>query len=198
MKKDTQYKKVLVIGGPTGSGETTITRMIMEKYPIFKESVSATSRLPRENEKEGESYYFFSKEEFEQEIKKGNLVEYTYVESRNVYYGTYKPQLDEKIARGFNIIVNVDIVGAKYFKEKYNATTIFLKPDSIEILSQRIQKRNPGMSKMELEKRLKEAQKEIDTEEYYYDYKIINAEGKLNETFSQIEEILKKEGYELK
>ena len=127
-------KRVLVIGGPTGSGETTITNEIIKRYPVFTRLVTATSRKPRNNEQTKIDYYFFSKEDFEKNIKSGDIIEYTYIENRDSYYGTYKPDLDDKLEKGFNVIVNVDIVGAKYYKKNYNATTIFIKPSSLEEL----------------------------------------------------------------
>jgi len=78
----------LVIAGPTGSGESTITRELINRYPIFVRLVTATTRPPRLNEKDGEDYYFFSEEEFKKEVTKGNIIEHTFVTGRAVYYGT--------------------------------------------------------------------------------------------------------------
>lgn len=188
---------VLVLAGPTGVGESSITKELIRKFPIFKKLIAATSRSPRGNEKNGIDYYFFSKEEFEQKIKEGDVIEYTYIANRDAYYGSYKPDMDEKIAEGFSIIVNVDIVGAKYFKENYGATTIFINPDSIENLKKRIRSRNPEISEEELEKRMENAKKEMKEEEPYYDYTITNHEGKMNEAVEEIVAILKKSNYEL-
>lgn len=190
-------KRVLVIGGPTGSGETTITNEIINRFPVFTRLVTATSRKPRNGEKNKIDYYFFSKEEFEKQIQNGNIIEYTYIKNRDTYYGTYKPDLDEKIEKGLNVIVNVDIVGAKYYKENYNATTIFLKPNSIEELRGRLVNRDKNISPEELDKRIKNAEKEIKDEMNYYDYVVVNANGKLDETIEKTTDILKKENYSL-
>jgi len=190
-------KKALVIAGPTGVGESTVTNEIIRQYPIFKRLVTATTRKPRNKEKNGVDYYFFSKKKFQQEIKKGNILEYTYIENRDTYYGTYKKDLDQKLKKGFIVIINLDIVGAKYFKKNYNATTIFIKPDSIKNLEKRLVARQPNISKEELTKRIKNAKDEIKKEGPFYDYHIVNKEGKIKETLKKVSAILKKEGYEL-
>jgi guanylate kinase len=195
MKQNT--KRVLVIGGPTGSGETTITNEIIKLFSVFTRLVTATSRKPRNGEKEGIDYYFFSKGEFEKNIANGNIIEYTYIENRDNYYGTYKPDLDEKIEKGFNVIVNVDIVGAKYYKENYNATTIFIKPESIEELKERLANRDKNIDPEELNKRIENAENEIKNEMDFYDYIVINADGKLEAAIEEIIDILKKENYTL-
>ena len=89
-------RRVLVIAGPTGSGETTLTLEIIKKYPVFRRLVTATTRKPRGKDKNGVAYYFFSEKKFKNEIKKGNIIEYTYIKNRNVYYGSYKKDLDKK------------------------------------------------------------------------------------------------------
>jgi len=190
-------KKVVIIAGPTGSGESTITKEIIKRFPIFIRLVSATTRKPRLNEKDEKDYYFFTEEKFKKEVTKGNIIEHTFVPGRSVYYGTYKPDLDKKIEQGFNIIVNPDVVGARYFKEHYNAVTFFIKTESIEVLRQRLIKRDPNISKDELSRRLEAAQYELENEESFYDYVILNKDGELNEVVSQVMEIIKKEGYNL-
>lgn len=190
-------KQVLVIAGPTGSGESTITREIIKKFPVFTRLVTATTREPRLNEKDKVDYYFFSEENFKKEVTKGNIVEHTFVPGRSVYYGTYKPDLDKKLSEGFNIIVNPDVVGARYYKEHYKATTIFIKTESIDVLKDRLIRRDPNISEEELVRRLEAAKYELDNEESFYDYVIINKDNELGDTVEEILEILRKEGYSL-
>lgn len=188
-----ENSKILIIGGPTGSGESTITKEIIKRYPNFQKLVSATSRSMRSGEMKND-YYFFPKKKFEQEIEKGNIIEYTYAKSRNVYYGTYKPELEKKLKKGF-VIANVDFVGVEYFKNKYGAKAIFIKPKSLASIKKRLIKRNPEITNQELKLRLKDAAREIKNEEHFYDFVVINEDGKLEEAMLRIEEILKKNAY---
>ena len=105
--------------------------------------------------------------------------------------------MDQKISKGFNIIANVDIVGAKYYKENYNATTIFIKPNSLEELKSRLLKRDKNITPEELEKRMRNAKAEIENEMHFYDYVVTNTDGKLDEAVDEIIKILKKEDYKL-
>lgn len=191
-------KKILVIGGPTGVGESTITKEIIRKYSIFKRLVTATTRKPRLNEKNKKDYYFFSVKKFKEQIKKGDILEHTYIKSRDVYYGSYKKDLNKKIKAGYNIIINPDIVGAKFYKKNYNAATIFIMPDSIANLKKRHLARNPLLEKEELKKRLDYAKYEIKKESSFYDYIVKNNQGKIKETIKEVVKIIKKEGYNLK
>ncbi len=190
-------KRVLIFGGPTGAGETTITKKLVEKFSNFRKLVTATSRPMRSGEQNKIDYYFFKKNEFEENIKNGNIVEHTCVKGRDAYYGSYKPDLDKKIQAGLNVIVNVDIVGAKFFKDKYNATTIFIMPRSLKDLRNRLIKRDPNITSEELEIRMKHAREEVEAEKDYYDYVVINEDGKLDKAVEKVVEILKKEKYEL-
>lgn len=197
MQSSKLLKRVLVIGGPTGSGESTITNEIIKRFPLFTRLVTATSRKPRNGEENKIDYYFFSKEDFEKNIKDGNILEYTYIKNRDTYYGAYKPELDEKISKGLNVIANVDIVGAKYYKENYSATTIFIKPESVEELRGRLTNRDKNISPDELNKRTRNAENEIENEMPFYDYIVVNANGRLEEAFEKTIDILKKENYSL-
>lgn len=193
----TANKRILVISGPTGVGESTVTKEIMKRYPVFTRLTTATTRAPRQGEQHEIDYYFFSNDEFERLIAAGEIIEYQNNRDTNVYYGTYKPDLDKKLAAGFNLIMNVDIVGARYYKEHYNATTIFLLPDSWDNIEKRLREREPDMDPTEMENRLAYARREAEEEGSYYDHQIINAQGKLEDTIANVVEILKKEGYQL-
>ncbi len=189
-------KIILVIAGPTGVGESTITKEIIKRHPIFKRLVTATTRKARPNEKNGVAYYFFTEKKFKEKIKKGNILEFQ--NTRNgIYYGSYKPDLKKKISLGYNIIINPDIIGAKYYKKHYNATTIFVTPDSIYNLKKRLLKRNPKISNERLKKRLKYAEYEIKNESPFYDYIVKNKENKLDEAINEVSNIIQKEGYRL-
>lgn len=189
-------KKVLIIAGPTGSGETTITNELISRYPdTFTRLVTATTRTPRLNEEHGKDYYFFTEEEFKSYKAKGDIIEDTYVPNRDTYYGTYKPDLEQKLKEGYVVIGNLDVVGARFYKKHHDATTIFIMPRDMVEISNRLQKRDPDIPKELLEKRLKNAEQEIKEEQPFYDYTVENADGTLPKTMDDIENILKKEGY---
>src|SRR3989344_3897785 len=190
--------QIAVIAGPTGSGESTITNEIARRFPDHVvRLVTATTRTPRDNEISGVDYYFFTKDEFAAHVKDGSILESTYIANRDVYYGTYIPDLQKKIDSGKAIIINPDIVGARYYKEHYGATTIFIVPTNIDELEHRIRSRSPGVSEAEIAKRRDNAAKEIREEQSFYDFTVVNADGKLQEAVGEVVEILKKEGYEL-
>lgn len=190
-------KKVLVIAGPTCSGESTVTDRLIKKYPIFTRLITATTRKPRLNEKNGVDYYFFSEDEFNKQIAAGNILEHTYFKNTNTYYGTYKQDLEDKLRAGRSIIMNLDLVGAKYYKKNYNATTIFLNPGSLDVIKKRLIRRDPKISADYLANRLKTAAYELENEQQYYDYIVKNEQNKLEEAMEIIINILKKENYQL-
>lgn len=182
---------MIVIAGPSGCGESTITKEVLNHFPKCVRLVTATTRKIRDNEKDGVDYYYFSKERFLEEESLGNILEHTYVANRDTYYGTYKPDLEKKFAEGKIVIINPDVVGAKYFKENYDALTIFILPDSLESLSKRIQNRTPDISPHELEQRLENAHQEIVNEQPFYDYTIKNEQGKLDEAVQKVLALIK-------
>lgn len=189
-------KQILVIGGPTGSGESTVTKAIIERNPQrFVRLVTATTRAPRGDEQNTVDYHFLTKEEFLSALKRGDILEHTYISNRDTYYGTYKPDLEEKIAQGLTVVVNPDIVGARFFRDHYGATTIFIEPGNVLELEGRLVARNPDLPREEIQKRLDNAQKEIDTEGPEYNYRVINANGKLEDAIHEVLAILSKEGY---
>lgn len=191
-------RQVVVIAGPTGSGETTITNEIVKRFPSRAERlVTATTRPPRAGEKNGVDYYFFSPEEFARCDKEGGILEKTYIANRNTYYGTYASDLKEKMASGKIVIVNPDVVGARYYKKNYDAVTVFIVPENVDALERRIRSRNPDLSDAEVVKRRANAQAEMRDEEAFYDYKVTNADGKLQGTVDEVVALLKKEGYTL-
>jgi len=190
-------KRILVIAGPTGVGESTITKTIIKKYPIFTRLIAATTRKPRAQEKHKVDYYFLSEEQFKQEIKKGNIIEYQNTRNK-IYYGSWGPDLKKKLKQGYNIITNLDVAGARFYKNNYNAATIFIAPESIKDLKQRLLARQPDIPAAKLRARLAYARYELKEESPFYDYIVINQQNQLVKAIKEVEEIIKKEGYKLK
>mgnify|MGYP002620796418 CR=1 FL=1 len=190
-----KHKNVVVIAGPSGSGETTFTRELTLAYPNFVRAVTATTRPPRTGEKEGVDYYFLNKEEFFEEVQSGNIPEHTYVKSRDAHYGTYLKDLEKKLDEGKTVIVNTDKSGALFYKRKYNATTIFIKPKSLDVLRDRITRRDPHISEKEVDLRILQAMQEIVDATGQYDYVVFNTDGEFADTIIDVVDILKREGY---
>ncbi len=190
-------RQVVVIAGPSGSGETTFTEELMLAYPNFTRAVSATTRAPRSGEREGEDYYFMTKEKFFEEVQSGNIAEHTYVKNRDAHYGTYIPDLEKRLQSGKTVIVNTDLAGARFFKEKYDAITVFIKPKSMNTLYDRIIRRDPSIAKDEVISRLLNAAQEMLEAEHHYDYVVFNDDGEFADTILKIIEKLREEGYAL-
>jgi len=188
-------KRVLIIAGPTGVGESTVTAEIIKRHPNFTRLITATSRSPREKEKNGIDYFFFTPNEFRKKIEENLILEYQNVRQSDCYYGTYKPEFEKKIKAGRQLIINTDLVGARYYRDNHYATSIFLMPGSLSELEKRLLSRNPDIKKQELDKRLEYASYEICNESPFYDYIVYNKQGKLNEAIKEIEGILIKEKY---
>lgn len=189
-------KQVVVIAGPAGSGKDTIAREIVKRFPNATLMVTATTRAKRPGEEEAINYHFLTNEQFEKEIEAGNILEHYHRAETDTYYGTYKPNIDANLRSGKVVFAVIQIVGAKYLKEHYNATTIFIMPPSVDAFEKRVRARAP-MSDVEWEERLKFTQAEVANESPWYDYRISNEDGKLEEAIAEVVGILKKEGYNL-
>jgi len=190
-------KQVVVIAGPSGSGKDSVVRGIMARNKNCALLVTATTRLPRPGEQSGVNYYFFSMDDFDKEMATGNILEHRYVPHLDTHYGIYKPDLEKKMGGGGVVFAVVDVIGARFLKQNYNATTIFIMPESIEQFRGRLRTRNPEWSERELEARMKIAEEEIRVHSPEYDHRVINADGMLPETVNKVVEILQKEGYNL-
>ena len=134
--------KFIVIAAPSGSGKTTIVnKLIKEKDLDLHFSVSATSRDPRKNEKDGENYFFLTKEEFVRKVSNNEFIEWEEV-YKGVFYGTLISELEN--AKEKNLIFDIDVIGGLNIKRKFKdqSLTIFIKPPSIDELEKRLKKRN--------------------------------------------------------
>ncbi len=187
--------KVVVITGPVGAGATTITLELTKRLPGTARLVTATTRLPKQGEQNEVDYHFFSELEFKKFIDNGNIVEYSYVPNRNVYYGTYLPTLQKMMKEHPIVFANVDVTGGRFFNEHYGALTIFIFPESGDELRERIKKGNPNMTEGEFEERLREAAATVEGGADDFDHIVPNPHGQLDTTVDKIIAILKKEGY---
>lgn len=190
-------RNVFVIAGPSGAGKDSIIKELIHRYPGRIEfAANATTRPPREGEVDGVNYFFMSTDRFQAEVIQGNIPEHYYRAQTNTYYGLYKPRLDAQLARGVIVAAQVQIVGARYLQEQYNAITIFIVPSSLDDLTHRIFERSE-ISAVELSERVEFTKREVEEEAPQYDYRITNDEGKLDIAVDQVVSILKKEGFVL-
>lgn len=133
--------RLAVIAGPTAVGKGTVVRHLLAQHPEFKLSISATTRAPRPGEVDGVDYYFWTQEEFDQAIANDELLEYATVHGFN-RYGTPRKPVEEALARGEHVVLEIDIQGAKQVKAKMpEALTIFIMPPSWEELVRRLSSR---------------------------------------------------------
>lgn len=164
---------LIVISGPSGAGKGTICKSFLERNPEVAISVSATTRSPRNGEVEGVNYYFMSKENFKEKIEANDFLEYAEVYDN--FYGTPKSNVEELLANGKDVILEIDIQGALKVKENTEeGVFIFILPPSMEELKARIIKRGSETPES-LMKRFKSAYKEINFISRY-NYAVVNDE----------------------
>jgi len=178
---------LVVISAPSGGGKTSIIRGILStQQPDFTYSISMTTRPPRRGERHGHDYFFVSTGEFQKAIRENGFVEWA--EVHNHLYGTPRVRVEEFLAAGKFVIMDLDVQGGLNVKKMYGdrAILIFIKPPSIESLQARLRGRNTD-SPSEIEARLEAANKEMAIAEKY-DYIIVNHE--LQDTVTQVAAII--------
>ena len=165
---------LIVISGPSGVGKGTVRKALFNRTGHNLDySVSMTTRAPREGEINGVDYYFVSKEEFLNQIQKGNLLEYA--EFVGNMYGTPKDKVEEKLAKGNEVVLEIEVNGAMQVREKMkDAVFIFIAPPSYDALEKRLVRRGTERNEV-IKERLDKAHREID-QAVNYDYIVINDE----------------------
>ncbi len=162
---------LIVISGYSGVGKGTVRQLVMDALPYLQMSVSCTSRAPRLGEEHGEDYYFLSEEDFKQKIANNEFLEYT--KTFTNYYGTLKSEIDRGLAKGIDILLELNVVGASKIKEIYpESVNIFITPPSLDALKARLVGRG-SESEDSLNTRLKEIENES-LEIHKYDYVVTN------------------------
>ncbi len=163
--------RMIVVSAPSGCGKGTILAEILKSDKYYY-SVSATTRAPREGEQDGVNYHFISKEKFEQLINENGMLEYA--EYCGNYYGTPKKILEDKMAEGINVILEIEVQGAMKVKKLCpDALFIFIVPPTISELERRLKKRGTESDEV-IQKRVAEAAGEI-RQAVNYDYVLVNA-----------------------
>jgi guanylate kinase len=164
---------VFIISAPSGSGKSTLVGRLLNDVENLMFSVSYTTRAPRGNEREGGHYHYISREEFEARLARDEFLEHATVFDN--YYGTHSSILDEAKACGKDLVLDIDVQGARQLKRKIpEAVTIFILPPSREILEKRLRARGEDSDAV-IERRLRDAAEEIRNYNAY-DYVLINKE----------------------
>ncbi|MFA5878842.1 MAG: guanylate kinase [Candidatus Margulisiibacteriota bacterium] len=169
MKKKKPF--IIIISGPSGVGKGSIIKGLIKRNPKLKIAISATTRLPRPQEKNKNDYYFIEEKLFIEKIKRNEFVEWAEVHKKK--YGTLKSEVDYYLNAGYDVILEIDIQGALQVKKHGgNIISIFITPPSFQDLIDRLHTRNTEAQK-DIDYRLKAAGKELNAIGEY-DYIVVN------------------------
>jgi guanylate kinase len=179
---------LFILSGPSGVGKGTVRKQLFNEKTDLKYSISMTTRESRHGEVDGVDYFYKSKAEFEQLIKQNQLLEYAqYV---NNYYGTPRAYVEDMLADGHDVFLEIEVQGALQVKENFpEGVFIFLFPPSLEELKNRIVSRGTESNELVLN-RLKEARKEIEMMDAY-DYVVVN--DQVNHAVAKVQSIIQSE-----
>jgi len=190
----THYKEVssnhghlFIISAPSGGGKTTLCRAVLDRFPDILFSVSYTTRKPRKVEQDGVDYYFISRDDFEKGIANGKWAEWA--EVHGYFYGSSAEFLDNGLASGNDILLDIDVQGTIQLLERYpDSITVFILPPSFDTLKKRLESRGYD-SKEAIAERLVNAAKEMAQKDLYR-HVIIN--DQLSEAVEELISIIEK------
>lgn len=180
--------QLVVISAPSGTGKNAIIRDLLKLFPHTTRLVTTTTRDPRPGEVNGVDYHFVSENQFQKMIEDGEFLEYNnYADN---WYGSEKQKLEKDLENNEFVFSTLDVNGKHSLESlHYPHISIFLLPDDIDVLDDRIRHRG-GQSEEDIEKRIVIAHDEI-AEAKKYDFQVVNHEGKMQETVDQIVNFLK-------
>ncbi len=162
---------VFIVSAPSGSGKSTLLARVLAADPRLVFSISYTTRAPRGRERHGKDYFFLTREEFEAAIRRGEFLEWAEVFGN--YYGTHRRFLDQARAEGKDLVLDIDVQGARQLREKFpEAVSIFILPPSRAELEKRLRARGEDSDEV-IQRRLRGAAEEI-RRYREYDYVIVN------------------------
>jgi len=169
---------LMIIAGPAGSGKSTLCERMIKENESVERVVTSTTRPPRDGEKHGVDYYFFSSEEFDQKIEEGAFFEWAKVHANR--YGTLRSVIQEKLEQGIDLVMNIDFQGVENFRKAaienaligQRLVTLFVMPSDFEELRQRLRSRGQDDDE-EIDRRLGTARREVE-EWDKFDYAIVS------------------------
>ncbi|MBR2311800.1 MAG: guanylate kinase [Clostridia bacterium] len=180
---------LIVVSGPAGSGKGTVLGSLLEDSE-YRYSISATTRAPRPGEVDGVNYHYLTRQEFEARIKAGAMLEYT--EYCGNYYGTPKKEAEAVLASGCNLLLEIEVEGARNVKKAYpEAVLIMLLPPSFAVQEARLRGRGTETEE-KIRERLARTREEVPCVSDY-DYVIYNRDGKADEAVVDIRAIVRAE-----
>ena len=187
-----QFGTALVISGPSGAGKTSVCKKLLEAEDNLHFSVSCTTREPRKGEKDGRDYYFLSREEFQDRVQQGEFLEFAEVHGN--MYGTLREEVEQYVRKGDNVILDIDVQGAKQVRSRiinsmlgYYTEYMFIGPPSFDALEKRLTERATDDQET-IRQRLNTAIEELQA---WHDYTYLVLNDDLQEAVDQIQAILK-------
>lgn len=179
--------QLFIISAPSGTGKTTLRNAVQHQFQDLLYSVSYTTRKPRRGEKDGDDYYFITRDDFLERVKKNKWAEWAEVHGN--LYGTSAEFLEKNLSFGKDILIDIDVQGTFQILERYpDSVTIFIMPPSLDTLRTRLQSRGTD-SKDVMAKRLADAEKEMEKRGIYR-HIIVN--DKLSSAVSELVSIISK------
>ncbi|MEZ5352556.1 MAG: guanylate kinase [Bryobacteraceae bacterium] len=179
---------VFIVSAPSGSGKSTLVNRLLQQDPKIVFSISYTTRAPRGKEQPGESYHYIAREDFEAMLGRDEFLEWAKVFEN--YYGTHRRYLDEARSSGKDLLLDIDVQGARQLRERFpDAVSIFILPPSRDVLAQRLRSRSEDTEEV-IERRLRGAAAEIGNYDQY-DYVLVNQD--VNESAARLAAIVEAE-----